>query len=118
MTEKECHEVSTMLQVYDYYAGGADTESTVHDNRAVYGRYRLLPRYMVDVSHVDLSYTLLGECDTFDVACLRENATQCVNVSSVGTGGHDAVGTVEQCCRSKAKHANYCGPNVATAYGR
>ena len=49
------------LQVFDYYAGGADTESTVRDNRAVYGRYRLLPRYMVDVSHCDLSYTLLGK---------------------------------------------------------
>lgn len=49
------------LQVFDYYAGGADTESTVRDNRAVYGRYRLLPRYMVDVSHCDLTYTLLGK---------------------------------------------------------
>ncbi|KAL0045363.1 hypothetical protein WJX82_005003 [Trebouxia sp. C0006] len=46
--------------VYDYYAGGADTESTVRDNRAVYARYRLLPRYMVDVSHCDMTYTLLG----------------------------------------------------------
>ena len=53
-----------ILQVYDYYAGGADTESTVRDNRAVYGRYRLLPRYMVDVSHVDLTYTLLGNTTT------------------------------------------------------
>lgn len=49
-----------MVQVYDYYAGGADTESTVRDNRAVYARYRLLPRYMVDVSHCDMTYTLLG----------------------------------------------------------
>ena len=51
-------------QVYDYYAGGADTESTVQDNRAVYGRYRLLPRYMVDVSHCDMTYHLLGELNT------------------------------------------------------
>ena len=49
------------IQVYDYYAGGADTESTVRDNRAVYGRYRLLPRYMVDVSRCDLTYHLLGK---------------------------------------------------------
>ena len=49
------------MQVYDYYAGGADTESTVRDNRAVYARYRLLPRYMVDVSHCDLTYHLLGK---------------------------------------------------------
>ena len=52
------------MQVYDYYAGGADTESTVRDNRAVFGRYRLLPRYMVDVSHCDLTYHLLGKSST------------------------------------------------------
>ena len=50
-----------LVQVYDYYAGGADTETTVRDNRAVYGRYRILPRFMVDVSHIDMSYTLLGK---------------------------------------------------------
>lgn len=84
----------TLLQVYDYYAGGADTESTVQDNRAVYGRYRLLPRYMVDVSHVDLSYTLLGECVTFDGACLCENGKplhkhfQCRHKGHDGCCGH------------------------------
>lgn len=56
------------VQVYDYYAGGADTESTVRDNRAVYARYRLLPRYMVDVSHCDMTYTLLGTLNYVKIA--------------------------------------------------
>ena len=47
--------------VYGYYAGGAETESTLRDNRAVYSRYRLMPRIMVNVSKVSLGLTLLGE---------------------------------------------------------
>ena len=47
--------------VYGYYAGGAETESTLRDNRAVYSRYRLMPRIMVNVSKVSLGMTLLGE---------------------------------------------------------
>lgn len=74
------------MQVYDYYAGGADTESTVRDNRAVYGRYRLLPRYMVDVSHCDLTYHLLGKSpcsekqDTHDT-CSQQCYVVCLQAS-------------------------------------
>jgi isopentenyl diphosphate isomerase/L-lactate dehydrogenase-like FMN-dependent dehydrogenase len=40
---------------HDYYASGAETETSVADNRAAFGRYRLLPRILVDVSAVDTS---------------------------------------------------------------
>ncbi|KAK9814510.1 hypothetical protein WJX72_007115 [[Myrmecia] bisecta] len=53
--------------VYGYYASGADTESTVRDNRAAFARYRLLPRMMVDVSHLDPSCKLLGKRLAFPV---------------------------------------------------
>jgi isopentenyl diphosphate isomerase/L-lactate dehydrogenase-like FMN-dependent dehydrogenase len=43
-----------------YYAGGAGDEHTVRDNLASFGRYRLRPRVLVDVEHVDLRTTLLG----------------------------------------------------------
>jgi hypothetical protein len=46
--------------VYDYYASGADCEVTARDNRASYERYKLLPRMLRDVSHVDTSVTLFG----------------------------------------------------------
>lgn len=36
--------------VYDYYAGGADDEQTIRDNRAAFERIRLRPRVLVDVS--------------------------------------------------------------------
>lgn len=48
-------------QAYGYYAGGSDNEWTLAENRAALGRYRLLPRVLVDVSTVDTSTTLLGE---------------------------------------------------------
>ena len=47
--------------IYDYYAGGAADELTVHENQTAWGRVRLLPRMLVDVSERDLSTTVLGQ---------------------------------------------------------
>lgn len=44
----------------DYYARGAWDEVTLRDNRAAYDRYKLLPRVLADVTHRDLSTTVLG----------------------------------------------------------
>ena len=55
-----CHE-PCLLQVFNYYRGGADSEATVRDNRAVYSRYKLLPSVMRDVSQVDASTSFLGK---------------------------------------------------------
>eukprot|EP00877_Chromochloris_zofingiensis_P012973 jgi/Chrzof1/792/Cz01g29010.t1 len=46
--------------VYDYYAGGAETQQTVLENRIAFARYQLLPRILIDVSKLDTSTTLLG----------------------------------------------------------
>ena len=43
-----------------YYAGGANDERTLADNRAAFGRRRIVPRVLRDVSHVDLSVHVLG----------------------------------------------------------
>lgn len=48
-------------QVYDYYAGGADDESTVHLNRAAWEAIRFRPRVLRDVSSVAASIELMGE---------------------------------------------------------
>lgn len=45
---------------YAYYAGGAADESTMADSVAGFARFRLRPRVLRDVSHVDPSTTLLG----------------------------------------------------------
>lgn len=46
--------------VYDYYAGGAEDESSVRENRTSWGRVRLRPRMMVDITERDLRTTVLG----------------------------------------------------------
>ena len=53
--------------VYDYYEGGADDEVTLRANRAVYERYYLRPRVLVDVSRIDTSIELLGDRLPFPV---------------------------------------------------
>jgi isopentenyl diphosphate isomerase/L-lactate dehydrogenase-like FMN-dependent dehydrogenase len=46
---------------YDYIAGGAEDEVTMRRNRADFERIVLRPRYMVDVSKIDTSTTVLGD---------------------------------------------------------
>jgi 4-hydroxymandelate oxidase len=46
--------------VYDYYAGGAEDEITLRDNRDAFGRLRIAYRVLVDVSERDTRAELLG----------------------------------------------------------
>ena len=43
-----------------YFAGGANDERTLTDNRAAFARRRIIPRVLRDVSHVDMSIEVLG----------------------------------------------------------
>jgi 4-hydroxymandelate oxidase len=45
---------------YEYLAAGVADEITLHENRSALDRIRLLPRGLVDVSHIDTSVTLFG----------------------------------------------------------
>ena len=47
--------------VFHYMDGAAEDEKTLHNNRAAFEQYRLLPRVLRDVSEVDTSTTILGE---------------------------------------------------------
>jgi 4-hydroxymandelate oxidase len=46
---------------YDYYAGGANDEITLRENRVTFERITLLPRMLVDVSERHMGTTALGE---------------------------------------------------------
>jgi lactate 2-monooxygenase len=46
---------------YGYVAGGAGGEDTLCANRAAFGRWRLVPRFLRDVTHRDLDVTVLGQ---------------------------------------------------------
>lgn len=46
--------------LYGYIAGGAETNSSVRDNREAFGEYGLVPRVLNDVSSRDQTATLFG----------------------------------------------------------
>jgi 4-hydroxymandelate oxidase len=46
---------------FDYYAGGAEDEVTLRENRAAFERIALRPRMLVDVGAIDTSTTVLGQ---------------------------------------------------------
>lgn len=46
---------------YDYYAGGAEDEVTLRQNRAAFERIALRPRMLVDISAIDTSTVVLGQ---------------------------------------------------------
>jgi isopentenyl diphosphate isomerase/L-lactate dehydrogenase-like FMN-dependent dehydrogenase len=46
---------------FDYLAGGAGGEETMRCNRAAFRRWRIVPRFLRDVSQRDLGVTILGE---------------------------------------------------------
>jgi 4-hydroxymandelate oxidase len=48
-------------EAYDYYAGGAEEEWTLRENRAAFERFVLRPRVLVDVAERSTSTTVLGE---------------------------------------------------------
>ena len=45
---------------FGYVAGSAGTEGTARENRAAFDRWRIVPRFLRDVSARDLSTTILG----------------------------------------------------------
>lgn len=47
-------------EAFAYVAGGAGSENTVKENRAAFGRWRILPRMLRDVSERDTSVELFG----------------------------------------------------------
>lgn len=48
------------MTAWDYYSGAACDERTLGENCAAFGRIKLLPRVLVDVSEIDTSVTALG----------------------------------------------------------
>jgi L-lactate dehydrogenase (cytochrome) len=47
--------------IFDYIDGGADDEYSLRGNGEVFARYQLVPRYLIDVSRMDTSTSVLGK---------------------------------------------------------
>ena len=52
---------------FDYYAGGSGQERTLAANRSAFDAIQFRPRVLVDVSHIDLATTVLGQQISFPV---------------------------------------------------
>jgi (S)-mandelate dehydrogenase len=68
--------------VFDFYDGGAETESTLRENRAAFERVRLLPKVLVDVSQVDTGIDIFGARSSLPMAIAP--------TGGVGTGRNGA----------------------------
>jgi isopentenyl diphosphate isomerase/L-lactate dehydrogenase-like FMN-dependent dehydrogenase len=79
---------------FDYVVGGAGEERTLAANRAGFGRYRLLPRVLEDVSTVDTSVEVLGTklsapiftCPTGGVSFVHADGEACVARAAAAAG--------------------------------
>jgi lactate 2-monooxygenase len=59
LLEQKAKEVLS-AEAFDYVSGGAGGEDTMRANRAAFGRWRIVPRMLRDVSHRDLNIELFG----------------------------------------------------------
>jgi isopentenyl diphosphate isomerase/L-lactate dehydrogenase-like FMN-dependent dehydrogenase len=79
---------------FDYVVGGAGEERTLAANRAGFGRYRLLPRVLEDVSRIDTSVEVLGTrlsapiftCPTGGVSFVYPDGEACVARAAAAAG--------------------------------
>ncbi|KAI8928165.1 glyoxylate dehydrogenase [Entophlyctis helioformis] len=54
-------------EAWAYYSSGGDDELTLQENRAAFHRIWLRPRVLVNVKHIDMSTTMLGQRSTLPV---------------------------------------------------
>ncbi|GAB2293231.1 hydroxyacylglutathione hydrolase glo4 [Dionaea muscipula] len=45
---------------YDFFSGGADDQYTLRENIEAFSRITIRPRILIDVSHIDMSTTIMG----------------------------------------------------------
>ncbi|CAN6276970.1 unnamed protein product [Urochloa humidicola] len=57
---KELAKQKLPRMVYDYYALGAEDQHTVRENKEAFSRIQFRPRVLIDVSHIDMSTSVLG----------------------------------------------------------
>lgn len=76
---------------WSYVAGGAGAQRTVDANREAFGRYRIVPRQMVDVGERSLATTLLGRDLPAPVLFAPVGALELAVQHQLGRGGRQAA---------------------------
>lgn len=78
IAELEKHaELRMNKQTRDYYNEGADSGSTLLENTTAYGKYRIRPRVLRDISLIDSSVSIWGACNSVPIG-LAPTAMQCL----------------------------------------
>lgn len=52
---------NTTRNAWEFFSGGIERNATVEENKEAFKRIKLIPRALVDMTHMDLRTTLLGE---------------------------------------------------------
>ncbi|MDR7380698.1 alpha-hydroxy-acid oxidizing protein [Promicromonospora iranensis] len=76
---------------WSYVTGGAGAQRTVDANREAFGRYRIVPRQMVDVGERSLATTLLGRDLPAPVLFAPVGALELAVQHQLGRGGRRAA---------------------------
>ncbi|MFD2795422.1 alpha-hydroxy-acid oxidizing protein [Promicromonospora vindobonensis] len=76
---------------WSYLAGGAGAQRTVAANREAFGRYRIVPRQMVDVGQRSLATTMLGRDLPAPVLFAPVGALEVAVQHQLGRGGRGAA---------------------------
>ena len=64
-------------QTRDYYNEGADSGSTLLENSTAYGKYRIRPRVLRDISLIDTSVSIFGKKNAVPIG-VAPTAMQCL----------------------------------------
>jgi L-lactate dehydrogenase (cytochrome) len=91
--------------MWHYLAGAADDELTAAHNTRAFDGYQLVPNYLVDVEHIDLSTTVLGQRIEWPVFCAPTGSSRLFH-----TGGERAVARA-----ARRAGTMYCLSTLATA---
>lgn len=94
---------------WGYYAGGSDDEVSVQTNQSDFGRIRLRPRMLVDISHCDTSTSVLGSPVSMPILvapsafhCMAHPDGECATAQGAGATGSlmiaatDSTRTIEE----------------------
>lgn len=103
----------TALPLAEFYEAGSSDEVTVAENATAYGKYRLRPRVLVDVSKSDTSTTVFGQKISFPL---------CVSPAGIQAMAHpDGELATSRACAKRGVHmgvstySNYAVEEVRAA---
>ena len=82
--------------LFNYIDGGADDEGTRHGNVTAFKQVKLIPEYLVDVSSIDTSTTVLGQTINLTFGTVVESRHEMrkdkeANFNTPATGSADHV---------------------------